>query len=135
MSAIAGRNGRLYANVASGGTAEPIPFLASFDLDAQSDQYDVTSFGDSFKQTVAGLPSGSGAFSGYYDNATAQFYTAALDGVARKFYFYPSVQGSPGNSQYFFGTANFSMSLKFPVDGPATITGSWAAATVIAKVG
>lgn len=135
MSAIAGRNGRLYANITSGGTAEPIPFIASFDLNAESDQYDVTSFGDSFKQTVAGLPSGSGAFSGYYDNATAQFYTAALDGVARKFYFYPSTSGSPGTGQYFFGTANFTMSLSFPVDGAATVTGSYSAATVISKVG
>lgn len=135
MSAIAGRNGRLYAAVASGGTAEPIPFLASFALNAEADQYDVTSFGDTFKQSVAGLPSGSGTFRGFYDDATAQVYTAALDGVARKFYFYPSTQGSPGTGQYFFGTANFTMSLDFPVDGPSTITGSWSARTVISKVG
>jgi len=132
---MAGRDGRLYANIVSGGEAVPIPLVASFDLTAEADQYEVTSYGDTFKQFVAGLPSGSGSFSGYYDDTSAQFYTAALDGVARKFYFYPKTTGSPGTGQYFWGTANFSMSLSFPVDGAATIDGSWSARTSIGKVG
>lgn len=132
MARIAGRNGALYMNLTSGGTAEPVAFLNQWTLDQATDRTDVTAFGDTTKTYVSGLPDAQGNYSGWYDNATAQFYTAALDGVARKFYLYPDRTNA---SQYFWGTAFVDMSIDISVDGAASISGTYAAATPFAKVG
>jgi hypothetical protein len=125
-----GRNGRLYTNITSGGTAEPIAFLRDWSIDFSVDNVDVTSFGDSNKVYVAGLPDSSGSFSGFYDSATAQMYTAATDGVARKFYLYPDT----ADTVYWFGTALFDFSVSSAVDGAVSVSGNWNAASIVSKV-
>ena len=82
MGRIAGRNGRVYMGLASGGTAEPIAFLKTWSINFSVDKFDVTAFGDGNKVYVGGLPDASGEFDGFYDDATVQTYTAAVDGVA-----------------------------------------------------
>lgn len=129
---IAGRNGRLYAAVTSAGTAEPITFMTTWTANFVSDRYEVTAYGDAVKTYVAGLPDASGTYAGFYDDGTTQFYTAALDGVARRFYFYPSTANT---GQYWFGTAFFDFSVEFPVDGAVPVSGSWSAASATSKVG
>lgn len=133
MARIAGRNAALYMALTSGGTAEPVAYISKSSIKAASDKFEVTAFGDTTKTYVAGLPDFSGDFSGFYDNATVQTYTAAVDGVARKFYWYPDRQGTPG--QYWFGTAFFDFNVEVDVGGSANISGSLAAATAISKVG
>ena len=64
MARIHGRDGRLYAAIASGGTAEPIAFLNSWSIDFSVDRTDVTAFEDSNKVKLAGLPDASGDFGG-----------------------------------------------------------------------
>lgn len=132
MARIHGRKGRLYVNITSGGTAEPIAFLRSWSLDFSSDRIDVTALGDDNKTYVSGLPDGQGQFSGWYDTNTAQLYTAAVDGVARKFYLYPSTDNA---GQYWFGTALFDFSVQGAVDGAVEVSGSFAAASGWSKVG
>lgn len=132
MARIAGRNGRLYMALASGGTAEPVAFLNSWAISFAVGKIDVTSFGDTGMVYVSGLPDASGTYAGFFDNATAQMYTAASDGVARKMYLYPDLTTA---SQYFSGTALFDMSIDGTVDGAVTISGSWAAASPIVKTG
>jgi hypothetical protein len=127
-----GRNARLYMGITSGGTAEPVAFLRQWSISFTTDNVEVTAFGDSNKVYVAGLPDASGSYSGFYDDATAQFYTAAQDGVARRFYLYPSTASS---SQYFFGTGLFDFSLETTVDGANTISGDFQAASIVSKVG
>lgn len=133
MARRAGRNGSLYINLTSGGTAEPVAYLNSYTISFNSDRYDVTSFGDTNKAYVAGLPDATGDFAGFYDDASAQTFTAALDGVARKFYLYPDRANTA--SQYFFGSAFFDFNVDGSVDGPVTINGSWSAASAFAKIG
>lgn len=133
MARIAGRNGRLYAGISSAGTAEPIAFLNKFTASWTTDKFDVTSFGDANKTYVSGLPDFQATYAGFYDTATAQLYTAATDGVARKFYLYTDVVGTP-TTQYWFGTALFDFNIDEPVDGPVAISGSFAAATATAKI-
>jgi glutaredoxin-related protein len=128
-----GRNGRIYLSITSGGTAESIAYLRSWSIDFASDKVDVTALGDSFKTYVAGLPDAQGQFAGFYDDATAQMYTAATDGVARKFYLYPDTTNNP--NQYWFGTAFFDFSTSGAADAALEMSGSFAAATAIAKVG
>lgn len=134
MAKIHGRNARLYVGLAgASATAEPVANLNAASLNAASDKVDVTAFGDASKTYVAGLPDASGDFAGFYDTATPQTYTAAADGVARKFYLYPDVVGNPGT--YWFGTAFFDFKVETSVSDAAKISGTWAAATPIAKVG
>lgn len=132
MARIHGRNGRLYANLTSGGTAEPVTFLESWSITFTTDRADVTSQGDTGMVYVAGLPDVQGNYSGFYDTETVQFYTAATDGVARKFYLYPTTAST---GQYWFGTALFDFNVEEGVAGAATVNGTWAAASVVAKVG
>ena len=133
MAARHGRNGRLYMAIASGGSAEPIPFINEFSQQASTDRVDVTCFGDTNKQYVAGLPDAQGSYAGIWDDATAQMFTAATDGVARKFYWYPDRLNAP--SVYWFGTAFFDQSQTNSVTDAAKISGTWTAATTFAKVG
>lgn len=127
-----GRKGRLYVGVASGGTAEPITNLTNWKLGFSTDKVEVTSFGDANKVYVAGLPDGSGDYSGFYDNASAQTYTASTDGVARKFYLYPD---NSNNAQYWFGTALFDFNVEGAIGDAIKIDGSFSAATIWPKVG
>ena len=132
MARIHGKSGRLYAAIASGGSAEPIAYLNSWTIDFSTDKADVTSFGDTNKVYVSGLPDSSGSFGGFYDDATAQLYTAAQDGVARKFYLYPS---NAMTGQYWYGTALFDFSVSSGVGDAVSVSGNWNAAGAITKVG
>lgn len=132
MARIAGRSGRLYMNLTSGGTAEPVTFLSHWTLNFSTGKIKVTGFGDVSEVYVSSLPDTQGTYNGFYDNATVQLYTAATDGVARKFYLYPDNSLA---TQYWFGTGIFDMSIDGSVDGPVSISGGFAAASIVAKVG
>ena len=132
MARLAGRNGRIYLALASGGVAQPVAYQASWSLNFTSNKIDVTAMGDSNKTYVAGLADAQGQFAGFYDDASVQTYTAATDGVARAFYLYPT---TANNSQYFFGTIFPDMTIDSTVDGAIAVSASWAAASTIAKVG
>ena len=132
MSKIAGRNGALYVGLAdANATATPVPMLKQFTFDQSSDKIDVTDFDDATKSYVAGLPDASGTYSGFYDDATDQLYTAASGGFAARTYLYPS-RLDP--LTYWFGTATFDMSLDVSVDGSADISGSFSASTSFFKM-
>ena len=132
MGRLAGRNGRVYMGLTSSGTAEPVAFQASWSINFTTNKIDVTAMGDNNKVYVAGLPDAQGQFAGFYDDATVQTYTAATDGVARRFYLYPTTAST---STYFFGTILPDMTIDATVDGAISVSSSWAAASVIAKVG
>ena len=128
-----GRNARLYVGLASGAAApSPTLFTDKFDLQATTDQAETTAWGDTGKTYVVGLPDAKGTFTGFYDVGGSDFYTAALDGVARKFYFYPDTVGNAG--VYFFGTAFFDQSSQFSVSDASKVTGNWTAASPIIRV-
>jgi hypothetical protein len=132
MARIHGQRGRLYMNITSGGTAEPIAFLNSWSLNFATDTVEVTAFEDATKVYVAGKPDASGTFAGWYDDATAQTYTAATDGVARRFYLYPD---NSSTGKYWFGTGIFDFNVKGGTGEAVSITGNFRAASSVAKVG
>lgn len=133
MARIAGRRGRLYVGLASGtAAAEPVAFLNSWSINFTVTKIDVTAFGDTNKTALAGLADAKGDFAGFYDNASAQLYTAATDGAARRVYLYPDIDL---NTQYFHGTAVFDFNINGAVDGSVDIAGAWEAASNFAKVG
>jgi hypothetical protein len=133
MARLHGRRGRVYLGIASDtAEASPIPFFSMWSINFSTDKVDVTAFGDDNKIYVSGLPDASGQFSGFYDDATAQTYTAATDGLARKFYLYPSTLT---NTQYFFGTVLPDFSVDGAVADAVKVSASWNAASRISKVG
>lgn len=133
MARIHGRRGRIYMGLASDtASAEPLPFFANWSISFATDKADVTAMGDLNKVYVAGLPDASGEFAGFYDDSTVQTYTAATDGLARKFYLYPD---ATVNTKYFWGTVLPDFSVNGAVDGPVEVSASWNAASTIAKVG
>lgn len=113
-------------------SAEPVPFLAEWTFDQTTDKIEVTAMGDTTKIYLAGLPDATGTFNGFMDDATAQTYTAASDGLARKFYLYPNLL-SP--TKYFFGTIFPDYSIAGGVGGAVTLSSNWNAASSIFKVG
>lgn len=132
MSRISGRRGRVYLEIASGGSAEPLPFVAAWSITFATEKIDVTAMGDTTKTYVAGIPDAQGEWSGFFDDATNQSYTAAVDGLARKFYLYPDTNST---GKYFWGTILPDLSVNSTVNGAAEMTASWAASTTIARVG
>ena len=134
MAVRHGRNGRLYMGIASSSAvASPVAFLKQWSAEFATDTVETTSFGDSNKTYVTGLPDAQGSFNGHWDDATQQTFTAGLDGQARRFYLYPDVTNAPG--VYWYGTGFFDFSIDVPVDGVATMAGSWRAAATVAKIG
>lgn len=134
MGRIAGRNATIYFSATSGAAASPMAFAAKYSLNFTTTKIDVTAFLDRGKVTLVGLPAQSGDMSGWYDDATAQTYTAAVDGLARNLYIYPS---SGKITQYFFGSVVADFSTDATVDGAATFASTFEAATAdgIQKVG
>ena len=126
-----GKDGRMYVALTSGGTAEPVAFLSSWSINFTTDRVDVTAFGDTNKVYVAGLPDSQGDFSGFWDSDQADLYAAAQDGVARKFYLYPS--RALDSSDYYFGEALFDFSVSGGVSDAVTVSGSWAASSAISR--
>jgi hypothetical protein len=120
-SRIAGRNFAIYAAIASGGTPEPVFFLKTYNGDFSSDQYEVTAAGDTAKSFVLGLPNAKIAYTGYWSNDGRDFYQAAADGLARKFYAYPDRVNSP--TTYIYGQAFFTFNLAGDVAGSTTMQG------------
>jgi hypothetical protein len=131
MSRIHGSRGRVYIGIASAAEASPLPFVATWSINFATDKAEVTAMGDSNKVYVAGLPDASGEFSGFYDDATNQTYTAAVDGVARKFYLYPA---QTDTTKYFWGTVLPDFSVNGGAGDSVQVSASWNAASSIIRV-
>lgn len=132
MARIHGKRGRVYLGVLSGDQASPMPFIAGYSFDAETEKAEVTAFGDNNKIYVAGFSDASGEFSGFYDDATAQTYTAAVDGLPRRFYLYPNTNNT---AQYWFGTILPDFSIEGGVGDAVSLKAKWNAASDIIKVG
>lgn len=130
---IHGRRGRLYVGItSSASTAEPVANLSGFSIDFSTDDVEVTAFGDTNKVYVSGLPDAAGTFKGFLDTGTAQLFTAATDGDARKFYLYPS---NSNTGQYWSGTGIFDFSVEADVSDAVKVSGNWKAASAVTKTG
>ncbi len=132
MARIHGRRGVIYLDIAGGGSASNLPFQAKWSISFTVARADVTAFGDSNKTYVAGLPDASGDFSGFYDDATKQSYTAATDGIARAFYLYPN---SSTAGQYWYGNILPDFKVDGDVGSSVNVAATWVASGPITKIG
>jgi hypothetical protein len=135
MGRLHGRNGMVYLSLTSGGTAQPLAYIADWTMNFTTAKVDVTALGDSNLVWVAGLPDASGDFTGFYDTATAQTYQAAIDGQPRNFYLYPSLLGVQGVNpgQYFFGQILPDFSASGGVAAAVTMKSTWNAASQVQR--
>lgn len=132
MARYAGRRGQIYLGIASDtASAEPLPFVATWSLSMENEKIDVTTMDDENMVYVGGMSNASGEWGGFHDDATNQSYTAAGDGLARKFYLYPN-RSAP--TKYFFGTVICDMSINSTVNGAVEMSANWTAASKLVKV-
>lgn len=135
MSRIHGRNGLVYLGVLTASAASPLAFVADWTINFVVAKVDVTALGDANLVWVAGLPDASGDFTGFYDTASGQTYAAAIDGLPRNFYLYPSLLGVQGANpgQYYFGTILPDFSASGGVAAAVTFKSSWNAASQVQR--
>jgi len=127
-----GRNAVIYMDPTGAAAASRLAYQATWSMNFTVDKYDVTSIDDPNKVYVAGLPDASGQFAGFYDDTSAQTYTAATDGLARKLYLYPDKNLA---TQYWFGTILPDFSIDGGVADSIKVSASWSAASPIIKQG
>jgi hypothetical protein len=125
----------VYVGVTTGALASPMAFLSDWSINFTVAKVDVTSMGDPNLIWVAGLPDGSGDFTGFYDTATAQTYVAATDGQPRNYYLYPSTVGVQGTGpgQYFFGQILPDYAIAGGVAAAVSMKSTWSAASPIVR--
>jgi len=129
MAARHGRNGRITLDTSSAGNGSAVAISKKnkWSVDGSVDQVETTSFGDTTKTFVSGLPNNSGDFGGYWDDSDTAIYNAWGSSVARKFYLYPDFTNDAGT--YYFTTAFVSLKAAGGVGEAVTFEGTWVGAT------
>lgn len=110
----------------TGGTATPVAAQATWSLSAKTDRADVTSFGDSNKVRVMGLPDFSGKFDGFWDDTDNTLFAAAATLAGVPMYLYPDFANAP--TKYWYGLANIDYDVSVGVSDAVKIAANWDAA-------
>jgi hypothetical protein len=126
MAVYPGRNAVVYLSTTASGTASNVLHLNKWSLNRQTDKIEVTSFGDTNKTYVQGLPDLKGSFEGFWDDTETKPFTAAASSDGCKIYLYPS---SNITTKYLYGTAWLDCSIDTSVSGAVTLKGDFAAAS------
>lgn len=133
MARYAGKRGQIYLGIASSSAeASPLPFVASWSHSMEPEMIDVTTMDDENQVFLGGMSAAAGEWSGFHDDSTSQSYTAAQDGLPRKFYLYPQ-RTVP--TKYWFGTIIPTMTVNAATNGGAEMSANWSAASKITPVG
>lgn len=126
MPRHAGRFGRVMMSTTAGGNAITVVSLNAWDLNANADRFDVTSFFDNNKTYVIGLRDRQGSFGGFWDDTESQMWTGADSADGVKLYLYPDFTNNVAD--YGYGLAWVDVSIAVPVNGAVTTQAQWAAA-------
>ncbi len=121
------KRGRIYLAATAGGVAVPLASMATWSLSAATDRVEVTSFGDTNVQRVAGLPDFSGQFSGFFDDSDSTLFAAAALLVGVPCYLYVDATNAP--TKYWDGLANVDYEISLDVSDAAKITANFDAAS------
>jgi hypothetical protein len=124
MAVYPGRAGVIYLSTTGTGTATNVIKLNAWTLNKATDKIDVTSFGDTNKAYVQGLPDIQGTFAGFWDDTESKPFTAATSTDGCKIYLYPSASAP---SKFHSGPAWLDVSMDTTVSGAVAISGSFAA--------
>jgi hypothetical protein len=108
------------------GTAATVISLNNWQLSAKTDKEETTSFGDTNKRYVQGLPDFNGSLSGFFDDTDSTVFTGSGSADGVKMYLYPDFTNAP--TKYWYGAAYVDYEVETPVDGPVTIASEFVAA-------
>ncbi len=124
MARESGKTGRVLMSTSS--TAVPaVVVLSEWTLNMSTDQFEVTSFGDSNKTYVQGLKDLSGTISGFWESTSDALFLAADSSTGSLMYLYPDATNHAVD--YWYGLANVSASITVTVGGANTISGTFSA--------
>jgi hypothetical protein len=132
VTRLHGRHGAVYLAAVYGGLAAPVSFQAAWSVNVTPAKADVTTMPDKRVLYVASLPDYSGDFSGWYDDATAQTYSAVTDGLPRSFYLYPSILEQ---WRYFYGLILPDFSAGAGVEAAQSFKATWVPASAFGQSG
>jgi hypothetical protein len=123
-----GKSGQVKADATGGATAVVIPSLDSWDLDLATDTVSVTSYEDTNKTYVQGLPDIKGTFAGNYDDSPQGLvlFDMFTGTVAPFFELIPDRIGAA--TVKFSGHGWISGKITCPADGKIAVSGSFVAA-------
>lgn len=124
MALYSGRKGRLYASVSGTTAAVPVASLTDWSLNLTTGRTEVTSFGDTNKVYIQGLPDVAGTFAGFWNDTDATLATAASSADGCKLYLYTSTDAV---SRYAYGPAWIDVSYTTSVGDAVKMSGSFAA--------
>src|SRR6266487_1933479 len=125
MARLHGKRGIVYLGIMAGADASPIAFLTNWNIDFTPEYADTTTITDRQRISTVTTEVASGDFTGFFDDATAQSYKAARDGVPRNFYLYPSTDNP---AQFFAAVVNIAEFDVSPAVGDAAaVKSSWTA--------
>ena len=133
MAVYAGKKGVVYISTSGSGTAANVIKLNKWTYDGTTDKIEVTSFGDTNKTYVQGLPDVKGTFTGFWDDTETKPFSGASSSDGVKIYLYPS---SDATTKYKCGPAWLDCSINQGVSGAVEISaafvanGSWTNSTI-----
>lgn len=119
-----GKQGVVYVSTTGAGTASQVIKLTDWSLDMSTDTVEVTSFGDTNKTYVQGLPDINGQFSGFWDDSEDKLFTGSTSSDGVKIYLYPSAAAV---TKYFYGPAWLSVSVSTSISDAVKLTGQFVA--------
>jgi hypothetical protein len=126
MALHSGRTGVVYLAIeAATGVATSCISLNAWTINRATDKFEVTSFNDTNKTYVQGLPDVQGTIGGFWNDAETKPFGGASSSTGVKLYLYPD---STVPTKYAYGTAWLDASINTPVGGAVTITANFAAA-------
>lgn len=132
MARHSGRNGRVLMSI-DGNEPDAILSLNAWNIDATTDTIEVTSFGDTNRVYVQGLPNLTGSFSGFWDDDETKLFIGARSSDGVFLYLYPDTANNPGS--YFYGPAWINASISTGVGDAVTISCDFSANGAWGQVG
>ena len=124
MAVYHGKKGRVYMSTTGTGAAVAVASLTTWSIDSSTDTVEVTSFGDTNKTYVQGLPDISGAFEGFWNDSDTSLFTGSLSPDGVKIYLYPSTDAA---AKYWYGPAWVSYSVNTGVGEAVGISANFVA--------
>lgn len=114
----------MYASVSGTTTAIPVASLTDWSLNLTTSRTEVTSFGDTNKTYIQGLPDVAGTFAGFWNDTDSTLRTAASSADGSKLYLYTSTDAA---SRYASGPSWVDVSFTGSVGDAVKLSGSFAA--------
>ena len=120
-----GKSGRIAVSSTGTGSKTTVASMSGWKLSKKTDKAEVTSFGDSNKVYVQGLPDVSGTLTGWFDTADSAMLTASESADGANLILYQSTNAA---GFYHYGPAWLDYDIDCSVSGPIAISVSFVAA-------